>query len=219
MKITVKDIDKKYQDNMDACRALIEQEKNAKNNAEQLNAEAEAAAVAGNVEAYTELKNKARDAEDLSYVLGKQIEKLNHAELFSDDEINEAWKSCADEHNKQLAAKLKKFNETKTDLLRQYAEMVTLQRETCAVRERLSGYIGMQKQPATPDFGLGKRFLMDYIPCMKNGENGVLSVPGANIADPDAAYYLASFKKAALDLIKDEAARNIVCVVGFHQSK
>lgn len=218
MKITVKEIDKKYQNNMDACRALIEQEKNARDSAEMLNSQAEAAACSGNVEAYSDLRNRAQEAEDRAYVLGKRIEQMNGADMFSDEEINEAWKNYADEHNKQLAAKLKIFNETKSDLLRQYAEMVTQQRETCAVRERLSAYIGLQKKIA-PDYGLGARFPMDYIPCLKGGENGTLNIRGANINDPDAAYYIASFKKDPLELVKDEATQTAVRVVGSHQSK
>ena len=219
MKITVKDIDKKYQEHMSACQRMIEQQANAKREADQLNREAEAAACDGNLEEYSALKNKAREAEDLAYVLEKQIEKRNTGDLFTDEEISAAWDSCAEEHNRLLNEKLKKYNATRTDMLRQYAEMVTLQRETCAIRERLGAYIGMKKEALAPDYGLGRRFPMEYIPCLKNGENGTLTIRGANIQDPDAAFYLASFGKEAQDLAHDDKAQAAVHVVGFHQSK
>lgn len=219
MKSTIKDLDKKYQDNMSACQRMVEQQAAAKRDAERLNQEAEAAACSGNVAEYSTLKRQAREAEDLAYVLEKQIEKASAGELFTREEIDAAWQACADEHNKQMNEKRKKFAELKSDLLRQYAEMVSLQRETCAIRERLSGYIGLNKQPGAPDFGLNGRFPMDYIPCKGNMDAGAISIRGVNISDPDAVYYLSSFGKTPEALINDQAAHEIRKVVGFHQSK
>ena len=214
----VSDIDKKYQESMKGFQEMIDKQNNAKREADEFNEAAEAAAVDGDLERYKELKRKAADAEALAYVLQKQIEKNGADDLFTKSEIFEAWSDYADDHNKKLKAKLKKFTETKSDLLRQYAEMVSLQRETCAVRERLCRYIGIGKTPAAPDYGLASRFPMDYIPCKGNMDAGSVAIRGANISDPDAVYYLASMEKRAEDLFKDPDGRRVVEVVGFHRA-
>ena len=214
----VSDIDKKYQESIKELQILTENQKAAERDAEALNADAETAAVAGDLEKFKTLKRQASDAEALAYVLNKRIEQNDGKNLFSKGEIDDAWKDYAAEHNKILKAKLKKFNETKGDLLRQYAEMVAVQRETCAVRERLARYIGVEKSVAQPDYGLAERFPFDALPCKKRADAGALNVFGASIADPDAAYYLASLNKVGEDLYKDPEARQVVEVVEFRHA-
>ena len=217
----VADIDKKFQESMKDYQTLIEKQNAAKRQAEDLQSAAEDAALAGDVETYKDLKRKAEDAESLSYVLQKRIEKTGAKDVFTMEEVVDAWEEYADDHNKKLKAKLKKFSETKLDLLRQYDDLVTLQREACAVRERLARYIGVDKAPGTPDLGLSKLFPMDYIPCRKKGDFGALafaSVYGVGIADPDAIYFLANMDKRPESLAKDADVQTVVGVVGMHRT-
>lgn len=190
----VSDIDKKYQDSMRDYQLLIEKEATAKKDAERLKEEAEAAAVAGDLEGYKTLKAKASDAEALAYVLQKKVEKSGASDVFTRDEIDKAWKDYAGDYNKTLKAKLKKFADAKEDLLRMYSEMVTLQRDACAVRERMAKYAGIALQGAVVDKGLGDTFPMEYIPCVKSGDLGEMSIVGTNrVHDPNACYYLSAY--------------------------
>lgn len=214
----VSDIDNKYQETMKEYQILIEKQNAAARQTEDLQREAETAALAGDLEAYKDLKRKTEDAEALAYVLQKRIEKTGAADLFSKEEISDAWKDYAGDQNKALLSKLKKFRATKTDLLRQYAEMVALQRETCAVRERLCRYIGIEKALGTKGFGLENRFPMEYIPCLQNADAGAISIQGARIFDPDAVYYLSSFEKKAPEMIKDPNVQTVLAVVDQHHA-
>ena len=189
----VSDIDKKYQDSMRDYQLLIEKEATAKKDAERLKEEAEAAAVAGDLEGYKTLKAKASDAEALAYVLQKKVEKSGASDVFTRDEIDKAWKDYAGDYNKTLKAKLKKFADAKEDLLQLYSEMVTLQRDACAVRERMAKYAGIALQGAVMDKGIGDAFPMEYIPCVKSGDFGEMDITGTNrVHDPDACYYLSA---------------------------
>lgn len=214
----VSDIDKKYQESMKEYQILIDKQNTAARQAEDLKNDAEKAALAGDLEAYKDLKRKSEDAEALAYVLQKQIEKTGASDLFSKEEIFDAWEDYAGDQNKALLSKLKKFRATKADLLRQYAEMISMQRETCAVRERLCRYIGIEKVPLAKGCGLDNRFPMEYIPCLQNTDAGSISIQGARISDPDAVYYLSSFEKKAPEMIKDPDVQTVLAVVDQHHA-
>lgn len=208
----VSDIDKKYQESMKDYQILIDKQNNVKRDAEQLSAAAEKAAFTGDLDAYKDLKAKASDADALAYVLQKQIERIGSGNLFTPAEIESAWADYAADRNKALKAKEKKFAEAKTNLLRQYAEMITDQRETCATRERLAGYIGIDKEKA------GGRFPMDHLPCIEFGEVGATSINGARIADPDAVYYLSNMRLDSRYMLENPDVQILWNVLKEHHS-
>lgn len=216
--MTIKEIDEKVQADILNQQIMTEKQKTAERNAQNLNAEAEAAAVAGDLDKYRELKTKAVEQEEIAYVLGKQIERGETR--IDPDDISDAWNRYRADYEKKLHAGLKSFRETKLTMLRKYAEMVSLQRDACATRERLARYIGSTVTPlaAGKDKGLEIRFLMDCIPCAENGTAGNLSIQGSDIRDPDAAYYLSSLGKEALALARDPEAQTVRNVVRYHRA-
>ena len=216
--MTIKEIDKMIQDRQANHQSMIERQKEAERNAVRLNEEAEAAAVAGDVQKYRDLKSEAIDQESLAYVIGKQIE--NDDDRLDEAEALDAWKKYRADYEKKLNAGMKTFRETKLTMLRTYAEMVSLQREACATRERLSRYIGKIPSPvaAGRDKMIEGRFPMEYLPCIDVAEAGALSIIGARIEDPDAAYYLSSFGKNGQDLANDPEAHMVYNVVKDHRA-
>lgn len=215
---SVKEIEKKYMAAMEEYKNLIARQEEMQRKADSLNEEAEAAAVSGNIEQFKAIKAEASDAEAAAYVMKKRIEKSGAEDLFSREEVMQAWGNYAADYNKQLKGMLKKFYDTKAELLLQYSAMVDAQRAACATREKIGAYIGMKINPvaAGVDNDFDGLMPMDYIPCMKVGEAGTLMIHGSRIQDADACYYLASLKKAAL--YEDAEAQRIVSVVAAHHA-
>lgn len=217
---SVKEIEKKYMAAMDEYKSLIARQAEMRQKAERLNDEAEAAAVSGNIEQYKALKAEASDAEAAAYVMQKRIEKSGAEDVFSREEVMQAWDNYAADYNKQLKGMLKKFYDTKAELLLQYSAMVEAQRAACATREKIGAYIGLKINPLIG--GIDNRFdglmPMKYIPCMAAGERGTLSIRGARIQDADACYYLASLKKSDVDLYRDPEAQKVITVVESHHA-
>ena len=217
---SVKEIEKKYTAAMEEYKNLIARQAEMQRKADSLNEEAEAAAVSGNIEQYKAIKAEASDAEAAAYVMKKRIEKSGAENVFSKEEVMQAWENYAADYNKQLKGMLKKFYDTKTELLLQYSAMVEAQRAACATREKIGAYIGMKIEPLAG--GIDNHFdglmPMDYIPCMKAGETGALMIRGARIKDADACYYLASLKKSDMELYRDPEAQKVISVVESHHA-
>ena len=214
--MTVKEIDKMVQDRLENHKNMIERQKEAERNAVRLNEEAEAAAVAGDVQKYRDLKSEAIEQESLAYVIGKQIE--NDDDRLDEAEAADAWKKYRADYEKKLNAGMKTFRETKLTMLRTYAEMVSLQRDACETRERLSRYLGKTPSIVGKDNVIEGRFPMEYLPCIDVAEAGALSIRGTRIEDPDAAYYLSSFGKNGQDLANDPEAHTVYKVVKDHRA-
>lgn len=214
--MTVKEIDKMVQDRLENHKNMIERQKEAERNAVRLNEEAEAAAVAGDVQKYRDLKSEAIEQESLAYVIGKQIE--NDDDRLDEAEASDAWKKYRADYEKKLNAGMKTFRETKLTMLRTYAEMVSLQRDACETRERLSRYLGKTPSLVGKDNMIEGRFPMEYLPCIDVAEAGALSIRGTRIEDPDAAYYLSSFGKNGQDLANDPEAATVYNVVKNHRA-
>lgn len=188
--------------------------------AQEYRAKAEAAATAGDIERYKELKAMAEDAEAVAYVCGKQLEADNPITL---EQTRKAWDDYAADYKKKLAGKLKRFETAKDELLKAYAEAVVLQGEACEVRERLARFCGRTLEPAgiVNDKRLDEAYPMDYIPCKGSGvldDDVVVSIVGSSIKDPDAVYYLASLQLKNMILANDPRQRALTYVVKNHRA-
>ena len=213
--MTVKELDEKIQESILNKQKLTDRQRTAEMKAQTLNAEAETAAASGDVEKYRELRSQATEQGELAYVLKKQIERDEGN--VCDADVTEAWARYRAEYEKKLNAGLKTFRESKMNMLRQYAEMVTLQRDACATRERLTRYLGREVAPLAggKDRALETRFSMEYIP----NEECLASIMGANVEDADAIYYLANLGiKDAVALSRNVDAQKIVNVVRYHRA-
>lgn len=211
----IKDVDKKFNDANEALIKLIEARNNASKQAEDLKAQAEEAAVSGDLDQYKKLKAQADDLEAFVYVQGKQIEKIKQNPAVSNKDVSDAWEDYVKTYDKDLKAKLDRFHEAKNKLLKEFVEMVDMQNNALATRERLASYIGKEKVNLTLDGGLGSMFPMNYIPCIGRGieRNGnELALRGTSVCDPDAVYYLNSLgkKEKLYDSIEEQTIKNVL---------
>lgn len=217
-KLTVKDIENQVTATQEARAQLGKSKQENEDRAKEYRTKADAAAIAGDVAAYKEFKALADDAEAMAYVCGKQLDAENNITL---EQTRDAWDSYAADYNKKLSAKLRKLEEAKADLLKDYADALILQGEACAVRERLARYAGVHLQPAGVgiDDRLEKTYPMEYIPC-KNAMKGdvTTAIAGSSVKDPDAVYYLASLQLDMLTLAKDPRQHAMVSVVCNHRA-
>lgn len=146
-----------------------------------LEADANAAADAGDVDEYL-MKKAAKDRVTAAlFVKRKQFDKLSSSVTEAD--ARTAWANYVAEYNSKLAEGLKAFEEVKADLLQRYSYLVSLQADALAVRSHLGNAVGIDKTSLP----------MDYIPVMSGLEaKGALRLAGFNCVDPDAAYFMAN---------------------------
>ena len=218
--MTIKDIENQLKATEQARLQLEKTKKENEDQAKEYRTQADAAAVAGDLTRYKELKALADDAEAVAYVCGKQLE-AEQGKAVTLEQTRDAWDSYAADYNKKLSAKLRKLEAAKADLLKDYADALILQGEACAVRERLARYAGVHLQPAGVgiDDRLEKTYPMEYIPC-KNALKGdvTTAIAGSSVKDPDAVYYLASLQLDMLTLAKDPRQHAMVSVVCNHRA-
>ena len=219
--MNVKEIERKFEE---ANEKLINAQK-LKGEADMLAAEyesqAEEAALAGDADAYIDLKAKADKQKALAYIQGKQIEKLGSAPVVTKDETVDAWVDYSRSYSAKMKNKLAKYEAEKKKLLEDYRELVTMQNDACKVREKLASYIGV-KAPGALDNGLDALYPMAYIPCMARGANGVpgmVSIPGSPLRDPDAVFYLSSLMLDATKLHESEEAQTVNSVVAWRVAR
>lgn len=148
----------------------------------ELDAAANAAADADDVDGFMQ-KRAAKDrASATLFVKRRQLDKLGAG--VTEDDARNAWVDYAGTYSKKLAAGLKAFAAEKQKLCEMYDELVTLQEEALAVRERLGNAVGADKNT----------FAMDYIPVIGGvSAKGTIKIGGFCGADPDAVYFLSAY--------------------------
>lgn len=211
--MTIKDIEKQMEATEKAREQLAKTKQENEEQAKEYRAKADAAAIAGDVASYKELKALADDAEAVAYVCGKQLE-AEQGNAVTPEQTQEAWADYAKAYNKKLADKLDKAKKAKAEYLREYMEAVDLQREACRTRERLAACAGVKEHRAEGFYP------MDYIPCntSNNGRKPVVDLRGTAIQDPDAVALLASLGLDGADLAGDERQRIVFSVVFAHKA-
>lgn len=217
--MTIKEIENQMKATNEAREQMKHTKLDNENLARKYREDADAAAIAGDIARYKELKALADDAEAVAYVCGKQLEVEQKPPVTVDQTI-EAWNEYVSDYNRKLAAKLRKFEAAKATMLKEYADAVVLQGEACEMRERLARYAGRELGPSGfTDFRLSATYPMDYIPCAVPTSNGVkLSIIGSNMLDPDAVYYLSSLNLVGHDLTVDPRQNAISRIVGAHRA-
>ena len=215
--MTIKDIERQLEATEKAREQLVKTKRESDQLALEYRARADEAASIGNVESYKELKALADDAEAVAYVCGKQLE-AEQANPITIEQTRVAWDVYAKEYNKKLAAKISKFETLKADLLREYAEAVELQKEACATREWLADVVQQKPTRAEGEGSLRYRYPMSYLPCVGGNEQPQLRIGGAVIHDPDAVYYLASWKLDSVKLQADPRTSKFCSVLMSHRA-
>ena len=214
--MTIKDIDKQVEATKDAREKLAKTQRENEAQAKEYRAKADAAATAGDMATYKEFKALAEDAEDMAYVCKKQLEAEQSSPVTL-EQTQAAWADYAADFNKKLAAKLRKFEAAKAEMLKEYAEAVELQREALVVRERMAGYSGKLPLAVEGEGKLASLYPMDYIRCTRGMEYPMVTIGGSDIKDADAVYYLASFKLNGPQLYEDARQKMVTSVVFKHR--
>lgn len=126
-----------------------------------------AAAVSGNIEAYSKAKAEREAAETKAYVLR---EYANSATSLSPEEINSAWKDYAADYNKDFEKALKDYEKGRAALFEKYKALVKMQSKALYNREICGKMIGLS--PA--DFGIYANYkgqLKGLLTLPTNGED------------------------------------------------
>lgn len=215
---TIKDIENQLKATEQARTQLAKTKEENEAKAKEYRTQADAAAVAGDVAKYKELKALADDAEAVAYVCEKQLEAEQGTSV-TYEQTREAWDDYVAEYNKKLSSALRKFKELKADMLKAYGEAVELQRKACQTREVLADVVGKKPLRVDGESALANLYPMDAIPCHKNTlAGGTISIGGANIVDPDAVFYLASFKLTGDQMLNNPGKRVLCAVVQDHRA-
>ena len=168
--------DKELRERLSAeISALMEEEA-------RLDAEMIAAAEVGNEALFKSLKAKKTDAEDSIFVKRAFLDKLKAP--VDEAAARDAWSDFVKAHDKRMTKAIEAFAAEKEKFLQMYSDMIDLQKDACAVRERLGSAVGL---PAS-SFG------MVTIP-VQSGANikGALKLGNVDIHDPDAVYFLSCY--------------------------
>lgn len=145
-----------------------------------LEADAGAAAAAGDTVAYKAKLQEKADAETDLFVKRTCVDNLKNSATKED--ALAAWGNYAPGYNAALKKALAAYAEKKAELLKAYSDLVDLQRAALAIREDLSAAVGASAES----------FKMDCVPAMSRYDlPGALKLSGFNCPDPDACYYLA----------------------------
>ncbi len=215
--MTIKDIEKQVEATKEARAQLERSLRDSKDQEKEYRAKADEAAVDGDVVSFKKYKALADDAEAMAYVCRKQLDS-EQASPVTVAQTQEAWASYTAEYSKKLAAKLRRFEALKADMLREYAETVELQRQAFLVRERLAGYVGKLPLAVDGEGSLATMYPMEYIGCKRGTESPLLTIGGAFIKDPDAVYYLASFNLDGPKLYEDARQKTVTDVILNHRA-
>ena len=178
-----------------------------------LDAAAEAAASAGDVEGYIEKAEARRKNEATLYVLRKTNKKAQVTE----DEVVSAWNSFREDYSKQFEKAFGDYRKKREALAAAYIGLVEMQNEALKMREQLGKLAGMngEKQLGQYEFSYDAVYKDFLIPALPECPTGHLqSVPGANlhlkygsmrVADPDSVFFhvLGIISDDDLDKIND----------------
>ena len=175
-----------------------------------LEAEADIAAANGEIEAYREAKAQIELANDEISVSLAQLE----AGLFdvTQPETIDAWWAYCSTYSPKLKKQLQEVDRARDSYLSAYKAAVDLQREACAARERLAGFIGMTKD----DLQIPILYPLETaIKCRTaaDGAAGLLRTGGTTASDPDLVFYLTNLKMDVLTMQQDPGANEIQAVV------
>ncbi len=144
MKLTIEQLERKYnkakQDEAEALQRLEEQQNEV---ARLKEAEAEAAA-AGDLSRYQEIKRKRTDLEDMIFVTDSVLQK-KRGKYVDSKEVADVWHDYAGGYNKEIARRMKEYNQTCAALKSIFMGMVELQNNALIARQRCAQMSGTNK--------------------------------------------------------------------------
>ncbi len=206
----IKAIDKKFSELTQAQAELKAEDEHAFKIARQLRQQAEAAAAAGDVDKYRELKAQLENAEDDSFVRRAALRKK--AEPISETMVREAWTDYAAGAEKVIAKRLAQYQKSLSAAREAYRAAIDIQREACQIRERLAGYIGVDVSVLSRELD-AKFSFNNGIPNVAGPEDVTLRCGGLGVLDPDLAIYVSSLAQTPLELVQSSAAQDALRVV------
>lgn len=156
-----------------------------------LDGEMIAAANSGDETLFKSLKAEKQNVTDSIFVKRSFRDRLTMSVTV--DDARAAWADFVKGYDKRMSAALAEFAAEKERFLQMYSDLVDLQKNACAVRERLSEATGA---PVSS-------FSMVTIPVQKGANTkGALKLGNVTIIDPDAVYYLSNHvQKTGVQLV------------------
>ena len=145
------------------------------------------AAEAGDGDAYRKASSALADLETDIFCLNTRQNKLKREPAISTDMIEAGWKEYVKEHNGILKKMTEKFEKSKTAMLKDYGDLLSVQEDLVNTYERLRSY---NKE--------AKLIPAEMITCLGGlySGPGLLSMNGTSLKDPDVVYYLSNYARS-----------------------
>ena len=148
----------------------------------ELETEMNAAANCGDEALYKAKKAEKESVSDSIFVKRSFKDRLTAS--VDADAARDAWADFVKAYDKKMEKAIQDFAAEKEKFIQMYSAMIDLQKDACAVRERLSGAVGA---PVSS-------FRMVTIPVQSGTSiKGALKLGNVDIHDPDAVYYLSCY--------------------------
>lgn len=183
-----------------------------------LEQEAQAAADSGDLATYREKKAKADAVNEEIFV--KQSVAAKQENPITEDMTAEAWETYCADYDKTFKAKYSTYQAAKGELLTMYRELLKMQREAFAKRERLAEFIHMDisRTPLQID---STDIISQKFPCkvLPVSEATGLHMTGTLVRDADAIFYLAGKNLTPLDIVRDPETVQMFSLLVLHRSK
>ena len=182
MRFSISDFDRKLAQGKEAREQLTNEINDLLRQEAALDAEANAAADAGDVDLYESKANAKNHVHATIFVKRRQLDRLGPT--VNEADADAAWSDYVATYNKKLQAALDAFEETKEKFYQQYSDLVSLQHDALAVREHLGAAVGVDKN----------RYRMEFVPVQQGPSvYGALKIYGFNCPDPDSVFYLSMY--------------------------
>lgn len=208
----ISDIAQEIQARKEKIAELQEQLESKQAAAEAATKQAQAAAEAGDFAEYKSKRAFAQDVQEEIAFLQAQIDRLQR-ERPDRETVMAAWNETAKAHNTALKKRLAEYSKAKETMLAIYADMIELQRQTIADRNKCAGFIGFNQEEAA------RAFPFEAIPCNNNASDGVghTRFNNGRVYDPDLAYYLANDVTrrgvTAQNFFTDQAMNSVISAI------
>ena len=171
--------------------ALAEEVAKLKDAKELQEAQAEAAALQGDIPLYRKIRDEAKETADTLFVREKQLEKLTIRK--TEKEARDAWEEYAEDYNKKFVKAWASYEAARSNLYAAFMALVKDQAEAFEIREKCAAIAGIDLG-LRPGNALDSRFPLKTIPDKKAG---TWMQPQLNT--PDTNFYLQLLDNVDLD--------------------
>ena len=187
----IEEVDRMVELRRSEIAALAKKAETLPDKIEAAEAKAAAAAGEGDYDAYKIAARERDELKDEAEYIRIRLEKLRTLPDVDPELVKAAWDEFCKRHDPALEKKLAEYQKIRQKALDLYGEIVDMHREAAAIRRRFSMITGTEQGESC------RRFPAKSIPlriaAVDASGYGTLKMPGTNIVDPDALFYLSDY--------------------------